>query len=207
MSPLGPFKSPPRLALAVSGGADSLSLALLGDRWARSRGGSVLALIVEHGLRPESKAEAATTAARLQERGIPVRILPLTGLRPGPALAERARDARFAALETACSESGAPPSPAGAPSRRSGRDGADAPSGRQRPLGSRRNGGGAGNDLGACAPPVADNSTRPAPRNFAHRGNGMDRRPLECRSAMAPLPPARVDVGSGRNRTGNHGAA
>jgi tRNA(Ile)-lysidine synthase len=106
LDPLGPFEPAPRLAVAVSGGADSLALALLANAWARRRGGDVLALIVDHGLRPESGAEAALTAGRLAGRGIASRLLPLAGLRPGPALAARARAARYAALEQATAEAG-----------------------------------------------------------------------------------------------------
>ncbi|MDQ2801858.1 MAG: tRNA lysidine(34) synthetase TilS, partial [Pseudomonadota bacterium] len=54
MEPLGPFEPRPRLAVAVSGGADSLALALLAASWAGARGGSTLALIADHGLRPEA---------------------------------------------------------------------------------------------------------------------------------------------------------
>ena len=78
---------------------------------------------------------------------------------------------------------GAPPSPARAPSRRSGGDGADAPSGRQRPLGSRRNGGGAGNDLGACAPPVAD--------DFHPAGSAQLCSPREWDGSKTPRMPIR----------------
>ncbi len=98
MAPLGPFEPAPLLAVAVSGGADSLALALLADGWARARGGAAVGLIVDHRLRPESGEEAAVTAQRLAARGIPAEILTLHGLQPGPALAERAREARYAAL-------------------------------------------------------------------------------------------------------------
>ena len=54
MTALGPFEPAPRIAAGVSGGADSMALALLADAWARERGGSLLALIVDHGLRAES---------------------------------------------------------------------------------------------------------------------------------------------------------
>jgi tRNA(Ile)-lysidine synthase len=106
MAPLGPFEPAPRLAVAVSGGADSLALALLADAWAWARGGDVLALIVDHGLRPAAAAEAATTRQRLAARGMPAQMLHLTGLRHGPALAARARAARYAALIRACREAG-----------------------------------------------------------------------------------------------------
>jgi tRNA(Ile)-lysidine synthase len=99
---LGPFEPQPRLAVAVSGGADSLALALLADRWARGEGGSVLALIVDHTLRDSSTAEAALTAVRLAAHGIQPRVLTLTDLPYGTALAERARNARYHALTRAC---------------------------------------------------------------------------------------------------------
>ena len=65
MAPFAPFEAEPVLAVAVSGGRDSLALALLAHDWAVARKGRVLALIVDHGLRPESGAEARTTLERL----------------------------------------------------------------------------------------------------------------------------------------------
>jgi tRNA(Ile)-lysidine synthase len=106
MAPLGPFESRPVLAVAVSGGADSTALALLADIWARVRDGEARALIVDHGLRPGSAAEANLTCERLRRRGIAARVLPLAGLVRGPRLAARARAARYAALESACASGG-----------------------------------------------------------------------------------------------------
>ncbi len=83
-----------------------MALALLADAWARARGGAVLALVVDHGLRAESAAEAELTVARLTARGIVARLLTLAGLAKGPALAARARAARYAALEAACAGDG-----------------------------------------------------------------------------------------------------
>jgi len=112
MSPLGPIEAAPAaapaLAVAVSGGADSLALALLAAAWAGARGGGVLALVVDHGLRAESAAEAAATAARLAAHAIPARILRLDGLAHGPGLAARARAARHGALAAACRAEGIP---------------------------------------------------------------------------------------------------
>src|SRR4051812_18779786 len=106
MARLGPFEPAPRLAAGGSGGADSMALALLADGWARERGGSLLALIVDHGLRAASAREAEATATRLAERGIATRPLAIEGLARGPALAERARAARFHAMEVACAAAG-----------------------------------------------------------------------------------------------------
>jgi tRNA(Ile)-lysidine synthase len=106
MAALGPFEAAPRLAAAVSGGPDSMALALLAHTWVRARGGSLLALIVDHGLRDESAAEAALAAARLARCGIAARVLTIGGLLRGAALAERARSARFRALTEACAGAG-----------------------------------------------------------------------------------------------------
>jgi tRNA(Ile)-lysidine synthase len=106
MASLGPYDAAPRLAAGVSGGPDSMALALLADSWALARGGSLLALIVDHGLREASASEAAEVSARLAGRGIAVRVLTIGGLVRGPALAERARAARFQALTEACTAAG-----------------------------------------------------------------------------------------------------
>lgn len=100
---LGPFEAAPALAVGVSGGADSLALALLARDWAVTRGGSVLALIVDHGLRAEAAAEAIATEAVLAAQGIAARIIALD---LGAASAEAARMARFTALEAACAAAG-----------------------------------------------------------------------------------------------------
>lgn len=99
------FGPPPGLvALGVSGGPDSLALALLARDWGGAR---LLALVVDHGLRAGSGAEAAHVQAMLAGQGIAARVLRL-GLAPGPALQERARAARHAALLAACGQAGAP---------------------------------------------------------------------------------------------------
>lgn len=89
------------VGLAVSGGADSLALAWLARRWRQH----VLAFVVDHALRPESGVEAHLTVERLEAMGIQARILTLASF-PKGRLQERARDARFAALEEACAEAG-----------------------------------------------------------------------------------------------------
>ncbi|MDT7953420.1 MAG: tRNA lysidine(34) synthetase TilS [Acetobacteraceae bacterium] len=102
MQPLEPFGSERRLVVAVSGGADSMALALLLSRWGRPR-----AAIVDHGLRAESAEEAAATATRLAGLGIPARIA-RASLAAGPAQSERARVARYGLLFAICREAGLP---------------------------------------------------------------------------------------------------
>ena len=106
MQPLGPWDGLGGLAVAVSGGADSLCLALLARRWTTARGAACIGLVVDHGLRDGSGDEAATTARRLGGIGLDARILRLCDLRHGPALAARAREARYDVLAQACRDAG-----------------------------------------------------------------------------------------------------
>jgi tRNA(Ile)-lysidine synthase len=102
LTALGPFEAAPRLAVAVSGGADSLALVLLADRWARARRGSVVALTVDHGLRPESGAEAREVGMWLAARNIPQRIIAWHGPKPPAGIQAAAREARFGLLASHC---------------------------------------------------------------------------------------------------------
>ncbi len=106
MERIGPFEAEPEIAVAVSGGADSLALALLGADWARARGGSVVGLIVDHGLRPESQTEARQVADVLHQNGIGSRVVTWTGEKPRTGIQAAARDARYRLLADACHEDG-----------------------------------------------------------------------------------------------------
>ena len=106
MAGLGPFERRPRLAIAVSGGPDSLALCLLAERWARARDGTVVGLIVDHGLRPTSTAEARQAASWLAARGIAQRILPWPGPKPATGIQAAARAARYELLAGWCRAAG-----------------------------------------------------------------------------------------------------
>lgn len=106
MDRLGPFEAAPRLAVAVSGGSDSMALALLARDWARARDGMALALIVDHGLRPESGAEAAMVARWLAKRGLTGHVLTWSGPKPTTGIQEAARAARYARLGAFCRSRG-----------------------------------------------------------------------------------------------------
>jgi tRNA(Ile)-lysidine synthase len=100
-----PFETEPVLAVAVSGGRDSLALVLLADEWAKQRGGRVLALIVDHALRAGSAEEAAAVARRLQVLGIAVEVLRwvrLPGVEIASAIQAQARAARYRLLAQRC---------------------------------------------------------------------------------------------------------
>ena len=98
----GPFhlrhdRRPGPVGVAVSGGGDSMALLDAAATWAARHAIPLHAATVDHGLRPGAAAEAAAVAAHCAGRGIPHATLPLH-LSDGPALQERARDARHAAL-------------------------------------------------------------------------------------------------------------
>ncbi len=107
MERLGPFERTPRIVAAVSGGRDSMALALMAKAWTAARGGELLAVTVDHRLRPESANEAAGAGARLAGFGIPHRILVRTGPLAAGNRQAAARQARYRLLAEACRDAGA----------------------------------------------------------------------------------------------------
>jgi tRNA(Ile)-lysidine synthase len=99
---IGGFEARPLIAVAVSGGPDSLALIILADRWARQRGGEAWALTVDHGLRPESAEEARTVAGWLTDRCISHETLVWAGAKPQSGIQEAAREARYRLLGQWC---------------------------------------------------------------------------------------------------------
>jgi tRNA(Ile)-lysidine synthase len=94
------------LAVAVSGGPDSLCLCLLAAGWAWARGGAACALIVDHGLRPEAAEEARQVAAWLRARGLDHHVLRWTGAKPATGVQAAAREARYRLLGDWCRATG-----------------------------------------------------------------------------------------------------
>ena len=102
LAPLGRF---PCVALAVSGGPDSLALAYLAARWraAQTDGPALSVLTVDHGLRSTSRGEAEMVARFASELGLPHTILTweTSGAR-GTSLQARARAARYDLMAAHC---------------------------------------------------------------------------------------------------------
>lgn len=84
--------------VAVSGGLDSTVLLELLVDLADAHGGQLSVASVDHGLRPESAHEVARVGRRARALGVPFHPMSLQ-VEPGPGVAARARDARWAALE------------------------------------------------------------------------------------------------------------
>jgi len=102
MARFEPFEAQPHIAVACSGGPDSLALAVLADAWAGARMGRVTALIVDHGLRPEAAHEAASTRKRLAQLGIRAAVLTGTVDAPARDVQNAARDLRYRLLQDWC---------------------------------------------------------------------------------------------------------
>mgnify|MGYP005842147689 CR=1 FL=1 len=92
----------PRLAVAVSGGADSLTLAFLAHEWARAQGGEAVALTVDHGLREASAREAVAVGEWLGAEGMRHHVLKWKGPHPKTRIQEAARVARYDLLARWC---------------------------------------------------------------------------------------------------------
>ncbi len=106
MARLGPFEDKPRIAAAVSGGADSLALAVLLHDWARPLGGRVTALTVDHGLRSEAAAEARFVGRTLKPLGLAQHTLRWRGAKPEANVSAIARRARYDLLSGCCARRG-----------------------------------------------------------------------------------------------------
>src|SRR5215207_8104469 len=103
------WKTAPALVLAVSGGPDSLALMWLAARWRRalSRGPQLIAVTVDHGLRPEAAREARDVKRLAGALDVPHRTLRWTGAKPNTGLPAAARAARYRLLAKAARSSGA----------------------------------------------------------------------------------------------------
>jgi tRNA(Ile)-lysidine synthase len=106
LAAIGGFEARPLIAVAVSGGPDSMALMLLADCWARGQGGRAWGLTVDHGLRRDSADETRIVASWLAARAIPHDILRWAGPKPTSGIQEAAREARYRLLASWCREHG-----------------------------------------------------------------------------------------------------
>jgi tRNA(Ile)-lysidine synthase len=90
----------PGLVLAVSGGPDSTALLLLAARWVKrlKRAPKLIAVTIDHGLRPQAAREAAMVKRLARRLGVAHRTLHWRGRKPRSGLQEAARHARYELL-------------------------------------------------------------------------------------------------------------
>ncbi|MGY2809320.1 MULTISPECIES: tRNA lysidine(34) synthetase TilS [unclassified Bradyrhizobium] len=99
----------PALLLAVSGGPDSVALMWLAARWRRAlaQGPRLVAVTVDHGLRPEAAREARDVKRLARSLELPHHTLRWTGPKPGTGVPAAARAARYRLLAQAARKHGA----------------------------------------------------------------------------------------------------
>jgi tRNA(Ile)-lysidine synthase len=83
------------LLTALSGGPDSLALALIAERVATAQNISHKALIIDHGLRDNSSEEASNIQAQMRIRGMSAEVLTITAPRPEAGHQQWARTHRL----------------------------------------------------------------------------------------------------------------
>ncbi|MDC0344752.1 tRNA lysidine(34) synthetase TilS [Alphaproteobacteria bacterium] len=94
------------IAVAVSGGPDSMALLALTQRYATEQHLDLHALIVDHGLRAASQEEAQQTSQWLSDFGIKTHLLDLSLAPITTGIQEKARQARYEILSTQCEKLG-----------------------------------------------------------------------------------------------------
>ena len=103
MNSLGPYEKNPHLAVAVSGGCDSLCLAILAKKWVDMKGGRITALIVDHSLRKTSNQESKKTQNTLKKKKIFSKSFKWDlSKKPKNGLQEKAREFRYNIFEEWC---------------------------------------------------------------------------------------------------------
>ena len=95
------------VALALSGGGDSMALLHLAADWCARRGRRLLALTVDHRLHPDSAAWTAFAGEAARAVGADCRALSWEGPKPSTGLPAAARAARHALLADAARQAGA----------------------------------------------------------------------------------------------------
>jgi tRNA(Ile)-lysidine synthase len=94
------FRSVPALVIAVSGGPDSIALMWLLARWrkALAHGPRLVAVTVDHGLRPEAAAEVRQVKRLAKTLALAHRTMHWTGEKPSNGVPAAAREARYSLL-------------------------------------------------------------------------------------------------------------
>jgi tRNA(Ile)-lysidine synthase len=103
------WKTAPAIVLAVSGGPDSIALMWLAARWRRAlrRGPRLIAVTVDHGLRPEAAREARDVKRLAKHLDLPHRTLRWSGAKPKTGVPAAAREARYRLLAEVARAGGA----------------------------------------------------------------------------------------------------
>ena len=92
----------PKIAVAISGGPDSLALAFLAKCFSLTNNLNSMFFIVDHKLRKESSREAKLVKLLLKKYGINCKILEWKGKKPNSNIQSIARNERYNLLKATC---------------------------------------------------------------------------------------------------------
>lgn len=96
----------PWVAVALSGGADSMALCWLAWQWLLSQGGKLTCLTVDHGLSEATSKAIAELSAQMASLNIFHVILPWLGDKPNSGIQAAARCERYRLLASYCADRG-----------------------------------------------------------------------------------------------------
>lgn len=105
-APLVPKYFYTKIAVAVSGGVDSVALLILLYNWAQKQKIEITALTVNHNLRPQSGSEVEYVEKLSENLGIKCRVFSWNHANNFTNLQERARDGRYALMTEYCQQNG-----------------------------------------------------------------------------------------------------
>ena len=100
------LRSERHIALAVSGGSDSMALLRLAEQWSKKNSVKISALTVDHGLRAEAAAEARQVADWCATLSLNHHTLRWEGVKPKTGLQAKARVARYDLMGDWCVSNG-----------------------------------------------------------------------------------------------------
>ncbi len=103
-----PVSAEPAIGIAVSGGPDSLALMLLAHAWAHAAQNppAIFIYSLDHGLRPEARAEVDMVLKIAADLGLAARGLVWDGDKPETGISEAARQARYRLIGAAMRKDG-----------------------------------------------------------------------------------------------------
>ena len=96
------FENNPKIAVAVSGGPDSMALIYLMKEWIRSKKGKIIALLVDHKLRVESYNECKQTQSYLKTLNVNSKIIRVPAKKIYKKNMHEARQNRYDKLISFC---------------------------------------------------------------------------------------------------------
>ncbi len=98
------FEKKPSIAVGVSGGPDSLALVYLMNKWVKSKKGNIIALIIDHRMRPESYNEAKQIKNYLSTLNIRSKLIRVSGKKLKKRNMSEARKNRYYQLIKFCTK-------------------------------------------------------------------------------------------------------